>query len=138
MTELRDTHPGLEASLQPDEAHPRLGDLPEVFRTRARILRRYGGAEGTASAWATAAEEVQFALAGQAEECLTLQEAARESGYTPKHLKRLIREGKIPSEPDRTIRREHLPIKPGSGVANGTPHTPTSRSQLARAVAGGE
>ena len=138
MTELRSAHSGQEASLQPDEADPRLGDLPEVFRTRAGMLRRYGGAEGTVLAWDTAAKEVEMALAGHAEERLNLQEAATESGYTSKHLRRLVREGKLPCEPDGTILRRHVPIKPGSGIANGTSPALTSRSQLARAVAGGE
>ena len=66
---------------------------------------------------------------------LNLQEGARESGYSPDHLGRLVKAGEIPNagrENAPRILRKHLPRKPGVGL---TPpplrlHGPDARSAL--------
>ena len=42
-----------------------LTDLPTIFRERAAVLREYGSAEGAATAWETAATEVESAPSNQ-------------------------------------------------------------------------
>ena len=114
----------------------RLGDLPAGFRERADVLRECG-AVGQASTLEWAADRAEEALRGAALEELTLDEAEIETGYSRSHLRRLIREEKIPATREGSrirIQRRHLPHKPG--VAGSGP-TLTLRSQLARAVATG-
>ncbi len=115
----------------------RLADLPAEFRERAATLRGDGGAEQPAIAWERAAQCVEEALTGHLDERLSLADAETESGYTRRHLRRLIRDGTLPEEPDGTIQRRHLPTKPGTGVASDLSPAPSSRVQLARAVADG-
>jgi hypothetical protein len=126
-----------EDGLQLGHAHTPLKDLPQLFRDHALLLRKYG-AEAHAVALEQAAVEVEDALVGHLEERLSLEGVATESGYTIGHLRRLVREGKLRGEADGTILRRHLPIKPGADIARQATSTPTSRSQLARAVAGGQ
>ncbi|HKV51093.1 MAG TPA: hypothetical protein VJO52_07835 [Gemmatimonadaceae bacterium] len=70
---------------------------------------------------------------------LTLGGAAAESGYSTDHLRRLIRDGKVPNAGRRhapLVRRCDLPIKPGhlrSGVL-GINNAGPSREQIVRAV----
>lgn len=120
------------------ETPPRLADLASEFRERAAMLRRYGGAEGTAAVWETAADEVDRTLLAHRDERLNIQEAAILSGYTAGHLRRMVREGKVPTMADGTILRRHLPVKPGSTIADSGAASQSSRTQRARAVAGGE
>jgi len=114
-----------------------LTDLPAEFRETATSLRRDGGAEQPAIAWERAAQRLEEELTGHLEERLSLPEAATESGYTVSHIRRLIREGTIPVEEDGTVLRRHLPKKPGHSIAPDVPEGPSSRVQLARAVADG-
>jgi hypothetical protein len=74
---------------------PPLAQLPEAWRARATELRRLAAADGAARAWECAAQELAAALAQQADELLSLAEAAEISGYHPDSLGRLIREGKL-------------------------------------------
>lgn len=70
---------------------------------------------------------------------LTLGEAAAESGYSTDHIRRLIRDGKLPNAGRRhspLVRRGDLPMKPGhlrSGVL-GINNAAPSREQIVRAV----
>ena len=114
-----------------------LADLPGLFREKATTLRLDGGADQPAVAWERAAALVERALRGHLDERLSLQDAATESGYTPRHLKRLNRGGKMPIQDDGCVLRRHLPRKPGADVADGMPEVSSSRVQLARAVADG-
>ena len=102
------------------------------------MLRLDGGADQPAYIWDRAADIVEEALRGQLDERLSIDEASLESGYTPRHLQRLSNQGKMPIEADGTVLRRHLPKKPGSAVASGPSDMPSSRVQLARAVAGGD
>ena len=115
-----------------------LAELPQVFRATASTLRRDGGAEQPATAWERAAELLEEALQGHLDEPLTIDQAAFESGYTRRHLKRLICDGTIPTDPNGAVLRRHLPKKPGHGLAPTLSEVPSSRVQLARAVAGGD
>jgi hypothetical protein len=74
-----------------------LTDLPKAFRERAAFLRENAAAEQAATAWERAAIEVEAALHAHGSEVLTLRDAALESGYSPDHIGRMIREGKIPN-----------------------------------------
>ena len=114
-----------------------LGSLPAEFRGRANSLRIDGGAEQPAIAWERAAQRLQEELTGHLEERLSPGEWETESGYTVSHIKRLIREGTILVEEDGTVLRRHLPKKPGHSIAPDVPEGPSSRVQLARAVADG-
>ena len=115
-----------------------LAELPRLFRDTAATLRLDGGADQPAVAWERAAALVEEALKGHLNEALSMDEAALESGYTRSHLRRLNREGKMPIEPDGTVLRRYLPKKPGSAGASTPLEVSFSRTQLARAVAGGD
>ncbi len=72
-------------------------------------------------------------------EPLTLEQAARKSGYTLDHLSRLLRDGTLPNvgEPGSPrIRRKDLPRKPGHAAdpASDVDGTVSSRVQMARSV----
>jgi hypothetical protein len=88
-----------------------LGDLPATWRERAQTLRTFGD-PNSARLWEIAAVELEGAQAVFAAETLSLTEAARLSGYTPDHLGRLIKSGKIVNA-GRTnaprIRRQDVP-----------------------------
>lgn len=61
--------------------------------------------------------DVDSVFASEAEESLTLREAAQESGYSKDHLARLVRSGVIPNagRPNAPrIQRSDLPHKAGS------------------------
>jgi len=72
------------------------GTLTEI-RTKALELRDHFGDDARARALEWAVEQVEHALTLRADERLTLAEAAFRSGYSPDHLARLIREGKLPN-----------------------------------------
>lgn len=74
-------------------------------------------------------------LSASASELLSLRQAAAESGYSPDHLGRLIREGKIPNAGRHhapRIRRADLPRR--AGVLPPAPEIGISRVQIARSV----
>ena len=114
-----------------------LAELPTNFRKRATFLRENAAAVQAATAWEKAAIEVEAALEGHAYERLTLAEVAIKSGFTLGHLRRLHRAGKLPMTEDGCVLRRHVPKKPGHGVAENEDEGPSSKTQLARAVAGG-
>lgn len=94
-----------------------LTDLTENLREEAETFRRRG-IEREADLLESVAEDVEIALHAFRTERLTVAEAAAESGYSPKRLRELVREGKLPDErPDGSraeirIRRCDLPRKP--------------------------
>ena len=96
-----------------------LRELAETWQQEAELLR-HRGAPRQAKALESAADELENRLREWRHEELTVQEAAEESGYSPKTLRRMVREGRIPdSRPDGSrseirIRRRDLPRKPGS------------------------
>ena len=72
------------------------------------------GAPSQASTLRYCADQLETGLKAEDATLLTLQEAAAESGFSPDHLGRLVREGKIPNagRPGAPqIARRDLPIK---------------------------
>ena len=115
--------------------------LPQQFRGNARAAQRLAGSEAAAHVWEAAAVEVEQRLREAFVEPLTLEAAALESGYTRNHLRRILRDKKLPNsgtDADPRILRMHLPRKPGFGVDAGTIQPASSRVQAARAVIEGE
>jgi hypothetical protein len=89
-------------------------DLPESWRTRAAELRRWAAAEGAATALEAAAAELEAAVRAAESECLTLAEAAVESGLSERRLRELIAAGDVPQAGRRgrpRIRRGDLPVR---------------------------
>jgi len=86
------------------------------FRAKAEDLRQFG-AEEQARTLEWAASQVELALRDASQELLSLDQAARESGFHPESLGRMVREGKIPdtrppgARGQVLIRRGDLPIK---------------------------
>jgi hypothetical protein len=77
---------------------PRVEELPDLWRKKAKELRPY----------------------------THLTEAARESGYSVEYLGRLVRHGMIPNPGKKgspRIRRCDLPRKPGGAAADARPRT---------------
>ena len=90
----------------------RLSSLPLRWRERAEHLHHYGRAEAAAAIWKLAADELDEALHEQAGKLLNLTDAARHSGYSPDHLGRLVRAGKLTNHGARNapkIRAGDLP-----------------------------
>ena len=115
-----------------------LAELPAEFRAKAADVRMNAAAEQAAYVWERAADRLEEVLRAHSLEPLTLAEAAIESGYSRDHLRRQIREGRIPNagEPGAPLLlRCHLPRKPGHRVAATAATTTSSRTQAARAVA---
>lgn len=112
--------------------------LAEEWRDEAETLRRRGAPQ-QANALESAAEDLEDGLFRWWREPLTAEEAAAESGYSADHLRRLARQGKVPTAGDGgrlRIERRHLPRKPGQGPGGGDRHTRpvASRSRVARTV----
>ena len=87
--------------------------LIEAWRDRAGHLRRY--APEVAAAWEDAATELEEHDHRHGQEELTRDEAAKESGYTPDHISRLIAEKRIKNVGRKgkpLVRRGDLPRKP--------------------------
>ena len=88
--------------------------LHQRWRTKAELFRVHGH-EATARTYEVCSEELEAALRRSEEELLDLQAAAKESGYSPDHLGRLVRAGKVPNAGRRNapkIRRCDLPRRP--------------------------
>ena len=112
--------------------------LSAAWRRQAETLRAFG-ATGQAEAVDRCAEELERALASGDGELLTLQQAARVSGYSTDHLGRLIRQGTLanfgrPRAP--RVRRGDLPRKATAlpGQAAGLHIPEADPRQVARAV----
>jgi len=87
-----------------------------ALRGKAAELRDTMGDDGRARAIEWAADEIELALNDDAEELLSLADAATISGYTADHLSRLVRTGKLidrraPHETRIRVRRGDVPIK---------------------------
>ena len=74
---------------------PRLADLSQGWRRRAESLRLF--AEPVARAFELVADELDAAVAVQGGDLLTLTDAAAVCGFSPDHLGRLVRSGKVPN-----------------------------------------
>ena len=111
--------------------------LPTAWRARADDLRPY--AAPAAIAWERAADELEAALAAEADELLTLAEAAAESGYSDRRLRELIADGTIPQAGRKgapRIRRGDLPRRAGrTEAAGGYDAAADARALAARGAA---
>ena len=113
-------------------------DLPRAWLKLAEQQERLR-ADAQATILRFCAEELTQALAKENHEALTLQQAADESGYSPDHLGRLVREGKIPNagRPNAPrIARRDLPQKAGVEAPRSRHHL--SRQQIVRSAIGKE
>ena len=88
-------------------------DLPAEWRGTATVFREHAN-EPVAIAYERCAQALEKALVAGGEEVLTLGEAAQESGYSPDHLGRMIRERQLRNAGRMgapAIRRRDLPMK---------------------------
>jgi excisionase family DNA binding protein len=114
--------------------------LPDVWRNRADLLRQYG-ADPQAQLCEFLAKELEQSLARGTDKLLSLQGAAEFSGFSPSHLRRLVREGKLRSvRVGRTkllFAAHDLPRKPFVSAVSDAVSMASYRTQVGRAVAGG-
>jgi hypothetical protein len=102
------------------DALPLPAELPRTWRAEAEHLKPY--APAAAVAYELAAAQLEQALATANDESLTLEEAARESGFSRDHLRHLVSAGELPNAGRKgspRVLRKHLPKKaarPGSGA----------------------
>ncbi len=91
-----------------------LTSLARTWYGRADDLAPF--APAAAEAFRRAAQELDVALREAGDELLTLEQASASSGYSPDHLSRQLREGRIPNAGTKhrpRIRRADVPKKPG-------------------------
>ena len=74
----------------------KINELSKTWRELAELFKSHDD-KPPAVAYERCANELEEALIEEGEKLLTLQEAARLSGYSPDHLGRAVREGKIPN-----------------------------------------
>jgi hypothetical protein len=115
----------------------RPADLAMRWRSKAEDLRRLA-AEAQAVTLEHCADELEEALRETEAVPLNLQQAAEQSGYSPDHLGRLIREGKIPnagrSGAPKILRRD-LPRKAAALTPEPSLHElPRTKEQIVRSV----
>ncbi|MDQ3606695.1 MAG: hypothetical protein M3418_11010 [Gemmatimonadota bacterium] len=80
------------------------GDLPARWRAKAADLRAFRPSDPIANALEFTADELERALKDHANALLNLTEAAAESGYSPDHVGRLLRD-----HPTLNRGRKHSP-----------------------------
>lgn len=89
-----------------------VAQLPSVWRSQADALERF--APAAATAFRDAAVALEAALRSDADETLTLAEAALASGFSTDHLRHEIAAGRIPQAGKKgapRVRRADLPKK---------------------------
>lgn len=97
-----------------------LAALTARWRADADVLER-NGCDSRADVLRRHAEEVEDALRRRQEERVTIAEAARISGYSEKHLRRLVRNERLPAHRPGgdggriLLHRGDLPRKPAGG-----------------------
>lgn len=100
---------------------PSLLELAASFRDEAAAAEPYNA--GAAYAWRRAADAIELAVRGNADEALTLEQAAAESGYSAERLRKLIADGTLPQAGRKgapRVRRGDLPKR-----AKASPDVPT-------------
>src|SRR5690606_4895002 len=121
--QIRRSDPPPERAYDPrNHETMRISELSAEWRALAEQQRRLG-AEPQARTLEYCADALWSLLRANDDELLSLQQAADESGYTPDHLGRLIREGKVPNAGRKArpmIRRSDLPAKPARKPTTGT------------------
>jgi hypothetical protein len=102
----------------------RLKARAEEWRARADVFDEHACPE-TAVAYRRAADDLERDLNRWSDEMLTIEGAAEESQYSPEHLRRLVREGKLSTERSNGsggrihVRRSDLPAKPAGPEPKG-------------------
>ena len=99
--------------------HPSHEDYLAKWRAEAAVLRRHKAYVEGAALCEEMLNDLQRVLEGEASQSLNLQEAASESGYSPDHLGKLVREGKLPNAGRLNaplIRKKDLPRKASRGL----------------------
>jgi hypothetical protein len=104
----------------------RLSARAEQWRARADVFDEHA-CPAPAAALRNAAQELEHELRAWSDELLAIADAAEESGYSPEHLRRLVREGNLSAE--RTngsgsriyVRRGNLPATPTRQITQGAP-----------------
>jgi hypothetical protein len=111
----------------------------EKWASEALLLRRRRALVDGAALLDDVLADFAALTTALADELLSLQQAARESGYSADHLGRLVREGRIcnagrPNSP--RVRRRDLPRKPSvlRAAATRLSLLGTTPGQIARAV----
>ena len=92
-----------------------LPDLAAHWREEAETLRRRRAC-ALAEMLEDCATELDLAMCAYWDEQLTVQQAAREGGFSEDHLRSLVRSGQIENAGRKgspRIRRRDLPMKPG-------------------------
>jgi hypothetical protein len=119
------------------EALESIERLVAKWRQDAQTLRRFK-VEAHAELIEALLEDLQTFVTERAQETLTLSEASAISGYSKDQLRRHIQKGWIPnscSGDQVRLQRRHLPKKPGHGIAVVPQTAPSSRTQVACAIA---
>ena len=94
----------------------RLDGLRRSWCARAEEFAEHH-CDDVAAAYRLAAEDVERELRAWSREPLTIEEAAAETGYSPEHLRRLVRHDKLLAERGEgakshlRVQRGHLPAK---------------------------
>src|SRR5436190_24273195 len=95
----------------------RPADLLQLWQQRADFLHQYGD-PNSARIWRTAAVELERALEAFGAETLTVDEAAKVTGYTPDYIRKQIAAGDLPNAGRKNaprVRRADLKVKPHGG-----------------------
>ncbi len=112
-----------------------VNELAERWRDDARRRAMLWPADPLAAVLPRLADELEAEAQQFGTTSLTIRQAAEESGYSEAHLREMVREGKLPlaaPEGPYRIRRENLPLKPGT--RRGATETSTAAQELRRAV----
>ena len=114
-------------------------DLSAEWRALAETFYEHKD-DGIAIAYERCASGLDEALAAEGDEPLTLHEAADESGYSPDHLGRLVRDGKVPNAGrpgSPRIARRDVPVRPKARVptvAETPSRSETSNRQIVQSI----
>jgi hypothetical protein len=114
-------------------------DLLAKWSGQAETLRRLGAHVDGAKLIEAILADLEAVARAEAAQALTLDEAARESGYSAEHLGKLLRVGTIPNAGRKNaprILRRHLPYKPSAlrGSTLAPQLVGATPGQIARAV----
>jgi len=114
-----------------------IAEYAAELRRRAECLRSWGGSEDVARVYEIIADELVELVRVHADTPLTLQEAAKESGYSEDHLRHLVAEGKIANAGQKgrpRIRRRDLPRKPTSPAPVASGYDPDDDAVLLASI----
>ena len=115
-----------------------IAELVEVWRGEAQLMSHRGLTESAALV-ESLANDLEETLRGFESDLLNLRESAAHSGYSPGHLSRLVRNGKIPNRgrPGAPrIRRSDLPRKASELTKMGPTSTlRSSKAAIVRSIA---